>query len=129
MKSLCWRNYYWNSAVTWIDDQRVAIEGIGEDDEWMIGGVRIFDVTQSGSTATRSNTARELASFAGPAGSFLSDGTWLYSSDESGLSRWDLNDGSRTGHLPQFNPTHYHRAAGELVELRAGALVRLNIAR
>jgi hypothetical protein len=71
--------------------------------------------------------AREINAFAGPAGAFFSDGTWLFSSDETGLSRWDLVTGERTGHLPGFHPSQHHRSARELIELRDGLLVRMSI--
>ena len=48
---------------------------------------------------------RETEAFAGPAGSFFSDGRYLYSVDEDNLSRWDVSDGSRTGYFRGFKPT------------------------
>jgi len=112
--SMCARSYYWDGPLTWIDDSRVAIGGIGDDDIVMVDGARIFDVT----------TRSEIATFPGPTGRFFSDGTWLFSSDETGLSRWDPSSGERTGHLPGFQPTHHHRSARELACVIGGALVR-----
>jgi hypothetical protein len=126
-KHLCFRNYYWNHGFTWIDESRVAVGGIGDDDRLMVDGARIFDVTSSDKTRTCFNSGLELIEFSGPAGAFFSDGIWLYSSDKSGLSRWDFRDGARTGHLPTFKPTHHHRSAGELVQLFDGKLARLSI--
>lgn len=122
--ALCDRDYYWNSGVAWIAESTVAIGGIGEDDMYMIDGARIFDVTAPGSSHGQWHRARELRAFAGPAGEFFSDGVWLYSAGRTGLSRWSLDDGARTGHLPEFCPTHYHRGARELVHLVDGMLVR-----
>src|SRR5262249_48924840 len=34
-KVICSRDYYWDHAMTWLDDQRVAIGGLGEDDAYM----------------------------------------------------------------------------------------------
>lgn len=123
-KHLCSRDYYWDHAIAWIDEHRVAVGGIGEDDNLMIEGARIFDVTLTGSAGTRWTSACEISAFAGPAGIFFSDGTWLYSSDERGLSRWDFKGGACTGHLPKFRPTHHHRSAAELVQLIDGTLLR-----
>ncbi|MEZ4446946.1 MAG: hypothetical protein R3B72_48145 [Polyangiaceae bacterium] len=109
--SLCARDYYWDHALCWIDDDVIAVGGIGEDDAWIIDGARIFDAS----------TGRERLAFAGPGGTFFSDGASLYASDEGGLSRWDPRDGHRTGHVPGFRPTHHHRAAGELVSLQGSA--------
>jgi len=121
-------HYYWNRAATWLDERRVAIGGIGDDDLEIIPGARIFDVTSpDGPSACLrgvSGGAREVTAFAGPAGAFFSDGTWLFSSDEAGLSRWAPEDGARTGHLQNFNPAHHHRSAGELVQLINRVLVR-----
>lgn len=128
---LCARDYYWGHAVTWIDERFIAIGGIGEDDALMIDGVRIFDLTLSTDVHHFPDTgpcrAYELKAFPGPAGVFFSDGIRLFSSDESGLSRWDLADGARTGQIPNFRPTHHHRGANELIQLIDGATVRWKI--
>jgi hypothetical protein len=127
-QSLCARDGYWDHALTWLDDARIAIGGLGDDHADVIDGVRILDVSEPGERDQRFGSslpgARELAAFAGPAGSFFSDGRCLFSSDRSGLARWDLHDGSRTGFLQGFQPTHHHRGARELVQVVDGALVR-----
>jgi hypothetical protein len=128
---LCARNSSWNGPFTWIDDERAVVGGLGEDDADMVAGARVFDVTSRGDPGPGWRPdlpwAREIASFAGPAGAFFSDGKWLFSADETGLSRWDPITGERTGHVPGFRPSHHHRGARELVELRDAALVRLSI--
>jgi hypothetical protein len=123
-------HYYWNRAAAWLDERRVAIGGIGNDDVEIIAGARIFDATLPDSPARLrgvSGGAHELVEFAGPAGVFFSDGTWLFSSDETGLSRWDPKDGLQTGRLEGFHPTHHHRSAGELAQLIDGVLVRWSL--
>jgi hypothetical protein len=114
--------------MTWLDDQRVAIGGLSEDDAYMIDGARIFDVSAQGEPdpGDRADWAwpREIAAFAGPAGTFFSEDGCLFSSDQSGLSRWDVNDGSRTAYLHGFAPTHHHRKARELVQIADGSLIR-----
>jgi hypothetical protein len=99
-KDLCARSYYWDHAVSWLDDRRVAVAGIGDDDIQMVDGARIFDVTSLGSPNGRQRGhlrwAREVTAFPGPAGAFFSDETRLFSSDETGLSRWDPEEGVRT---------------------------------
>lgn len=114
--------------MVWLTDSAVAVGGIGDDDEVMIDGARIFDVTTLADPTSRWRQARELTCFAGPRGRFFSDGASLFSSDESGLSRWDPADGCRTGQLPGFCPTHHHRGAGELVQLADRVLVRWSTA-
>lgn len=94
----------------------------------MIEGARVFDVTQRGNLDPNARQdwkwAREITSFAGPSGLFFSDGVSLFSSDESGLSRWDVMEGVRTGQLKDFQPTHQHRGANELVQVKEGVLRR-----
>src|SRR5260221_894474 len=119
--------------MTWLDDQTLAVEGIGDDYEQMVEGVRIFDVREPGraSPLWRGDLGwrRQLRAFAGPAGRLFADRGSLYSAAGDGLSRWDPADGSRTGHLPGFSPTHHHRGANELAEMRDGVLLRWSTAR
>lgn len=130
-KAICARDYYWDHALIWLDDNRIAVGGLGDDDKDMIDGVRIFDISLSGRGGVRWRAdwpwPHELTAFPGPAGLFFSDGERLFSSDQSGLSRWGINDGFRTGYLQGFNPTHHHRGARELVQVVDDALVRWRI--
>ena len=128
---ICPRDDYWNGPFAWIDEERVAVGGLGDDDIRMVPGARVFDVSARGQPGQRWRSgwecAHEVNAFAGPAGLFFSDGKWLFSSDETGLSRWDPATGERTGHLADFRPSHHHRGARELVELRGAQLERLSI--
>ncbi|MGH9886370.1 MAG: hypothetical protein ACREBE_12625 [bacterium] len=128
---LCARNYYWDHAIAWLDDHRVVVAGIGDDDAEMIPGARIFDVTQRGNPSPGWSPhlpwARELLAFAGPSGQFFCEGGWLFSSSDTGLSRWDPTTGERTAQLAGFCPTHHHRAARELVQVVDRHLVRLTV--
>lgn len=129
-RDLCYRESFWNGAMTWIDDTRCAIGGIGPDRDAMVDGARIFDVPGSPERAPWNDEWRErqtVFAFGGPAGRFFSDGRWLFSADSSGLSRWDVSTGERTGHLSDFQPTHHHRGSGELVQLEEGVMIRLLI--
>jgi hypothetical protein len=131
--NLCHRAYYWGQAINWIDERFIAIGGIGADDELMIEGARIFDLAlstdahHSPAPDTSPWRAHEHKAFPGPAGVFFSDGMWLFSSDGTGLSRWDLTDGARTGQILNFRPTHHHRGANELIQLIDDAIVRWKI--
>lgn len=125
---MCGRVYYWNHAVCWIDETRLAIGGIGEDEDEMIDGARIFDITSPAvASSSWQSECREIATIQGPAGLFFSDGISLFSTEPSGLSRWDIAVGDRTGQIPRFNPTRHHRGARELAELAEGCLVRWRI--
>src|SRR5215813_7185227 len=92
---------------------------------------RIFDLTLSINAPHVPNKgpwrAHEHKAFPGPAGVFFSEGMRLFSSDGTGLSRWDLADGARTGQIPSFRPTRHHRGANELIQLIDGAIVRWKI--
>jgi hypothetical protein len=105
-----------------------VISGIGDDDADMVEGARVFDVTASGKASPEWRSdwkwALEVTAFAGPAGRFFTDGISLYSSSKEGLSRWCVEDGVRTGHLPDFEPTHHHRGARELVQLSENVFTR-----
>ena len=82
-QALCARDYYWDHAMVWIDDARIAVGGLGGDEESMIDGARIFDMHLSGDPDRWSNTerVREIATFPGPARTFFSEGRRLFSSD------------------------------------------------
>jgi hypothetical protein len=121
---ICTREYYWGQTICWIDEKRLVISGIGDDDEKMIDGARIFDVTLPGTASSNGRSPLETATIVGPAGLFFSDGTALFSADPAGLSRWDITCGVRTGHIIGFNPTQHHRRARELAQLIDGTLVR-----
>jgi hypothetical protein len=127
-REVCDREYYWDHGVAWLDEETVAIGGIGDDDTEIVDGARIFDITSTASAGPRWRSdlrwAREVTAFAGPAGRFFSDGAWLYSSGKDGMSRWDPKTGAQTGHIEGFCPTHYHMGSSELVQLAEGTLLR-----
>jgi hypothetical protein len=67
---------YWDRAVTWIGNNRVAIEDIGDDDTPAC--TRVFDLTKTRpSGRDRARQAAEVAVLYGPEGRFFSDGTTL----------------------------------------------------
>jgi hypothetical protein len=119
----------WDQGSTWIDDQRLAISRLGEEDENMSAGARVFDASSVGPPHPnwRGQWARELIAFPGPSGTFLSDGTWLFSSDPGGLSRWDPGTGELTGQIPGFEAKWYHRGARELAQIAEQTLVRVSV--
>lgn len=122
--SLDGRDYYWDHGMCWIDSRRVAIEGIGSDDDHMVHGVWIFDVTERHpSSKITWPTALELASFAGPRGQFFSDGTQLFTASDDGLSLWDIETGARVGLIRGFTPSRHALGFRELVEIRGDHLV------
>lgn len=80
---LAGRAYFWDHGMCWFDCERIALSGIGEDDDWMVDGARVF--TAAGPDSSRPDVpaarrlalavgsrraARELGAFAGPSGRF-----------------------------------------------------------
>lgn len=117
---VCDRAYYWDHAMTWIDSARIAVEGLGDDDEDMLPGARIFDTTRT----DQHGRVVELRAFEGPVGPFFSDGTRLFSGGASGLSIWDTDKGELLGSVPGISPTHHHAGARQFLQLADG-MVRL----
>jgi hypothetical protein len=103
--------------MCWIDENRLAISGLGDDDGWMLPGVRLFEP----------ETGRELNAFAGPAGRLHSDGHRLYSSGPDGLEIWNPDTGERTGRLPGFRPTRHHPGSGELAAFDGESFERWSV--
>ena len=127
-RDVCARAYYWDHGAAWLNEATLAIGGIGDSDGEMTDGARVFDITSIGSAGPgwRSGWlwAREVTTFAGPAGRFFCDGRWLYAAVESGLFRWDPTTGNQAGHIENFRPTHFHLGSGELVQLSERVLLR-----
>lgn len=129
--SLCHRWYYWDGPLCWVDHRTLAVWGYGEDDEWLIPAIRLFDVV----------SRQELRWFAGPeisaAGwpkniernpydSLLFD-TFLFSlSREKGIAVWDVARGERLLHDGSFCPDRYHRGAKRFVTLLPDGTFRLS---
>lgn len=113
-RALCQRAYHWDTPMCWTGENLLAISGIGSDDEAMLQGVRIFDVS----------TGVEVAAFAGPAGALFAGGGRLYSAAADGLEAWDPITGERTGTIPGFVPASHHTAAGELAGITGDILRR-----
>ncbi|MFK7790868.1 MAG: hypothetical protein AB8C95_15425 [Phycisphaeraceae bacterium] len=121
------RSYYWDCPMVWIDDARLAVGGIGVDDEEMIPGVRIFDVSYASDSSSRWRCAKEVKSFAGPKGKFFSDGVHLYSADIEGLSRWDAESGVRTGFTAGFVPSAFFCNSRVFSGIQDGSIVSARI--
>jgi hypothetical protein len=111
---LCQRRYYWNGPMCWIDANTLAISGLGDDDETMLPGLRVFDVA----------TGVEVRAFAGPAGALFASRGRLYSVAGGAASVWDPATGERISVLDAVNPTSHNPWTGELASIEAGQLIR-----
>ncbi|MEV7560476.1 hypothetical protein [Streptomyces sp. NPDC089795] len=121
--------YHWNRPLVWLDEDRLVLGGLGDDEEELLPGARVFDLGRRGQGAAGApEQPPEIASFGGPRGRvFAADGL-LFASSESGLEIWNPTTGSRLGALAGFHPTHHDRTRGELLELSALGLRRLRTA-
>lgn len=104
-RSLCQRAYFWGGSVCWIDQHTVAVWGYGADDEWLLPAVRFFDVP----------SGAEVAWFPGPAKQLTYDEYLFSSSEDDGLSVWDVATGERLFSDPTLTPTHYHRGSRQFL--------------
>ncbi|MEU6311054.1 hypothetical protein [Streptomyces sp. NPDC047014] len=108
--------YLWDRPVVWLDEDRLVLGWLGEDDLEKAPGARVFDLAAPGRDGT---DPVETAAFGGPEGRFFAADGLLYTASEAGLDIWDPAAGTRLGSLPGFRPTHHDPARGELVELSA----------
>ncbi|WP_367132668.1 MULTISPECIES: hypothetical protein [Streptomyces] len=126
-------DYYWNRPVAWLDDDRIVVGGLGDDEEELVPGARVFDLSRRGSGATEDAEfvaeVAEVATFGGPDGRFFAADGLLFSTPESGLEIWDPTKGARLAVIAGFRPTHHDLARGELIELSATGLRRWRTAR
>jgi hypothetical protein len=100
-RPLCWRDYFWDGPLCWVDDDRLAVWGYGTDDEWLVPAVRVFDAA----------SGRETYWFAGPRGEMVFDGVLFCVDLVDGTSVWDVGTGERLLRDAAFCPHRYHPGA------------------
>ncbi|UOZ02414.1 hypothetical protein [Amycolatopsis sp. WQ 127309] len=88
------RGYCWNRPMAWVDENTVALQGIGED-EPMLDGVELRDA----------GADRRIGMFAGPAGAMWAHRGLLHVTAEAGFEVWDPITGARIGFAEDFRPT------------------------
>ena len=107
LRTLCQRDYFWGRPLCWLDDLTLAIWGYGEDDDFIIPAVRVFDVA----------TGKESRWFAGPDGELAFD-TYLFAfSEEHGTTVWETKTGERLHLEPGLKPECYHPGAKVFISL------------
>jgi hypothetical protein len=129
-RSLGSREYYWNHGICWLDNGRVVVEGIGNDDELMVDGVIIYDIDRAAAgiverppgmlrpeIGTLLPSGEIVQAIAGPAGVLFASGHQLFSANDAGLSIWSVETEARFGFIPGFNPRYQDRVNGDLVAL------------
>ncbi len=83
LKSICRRYYFWEGSICWIDDRTVGVYGFGDDDDWIIPAIRVFDIID----------LKELYWFPGPDKKFVFDKYLFSTSHENGTKIWDIKTG------------------------------------
>ncbi|MES4792931.1 MAG: hypothetical protein C4321_08035 [Chloroflexota bacterium] len=115
-KALCWRDYYWDGPLCWINSRTLAVWGQGTDEENLFAAVRLFDVV----------SGEELGWFPGPVGELVFDEYLFSCAPEHGTSVWDVATGERLLHTPEFCPTTYHPGAREFLTWRPDGTLLLS---
>lgn len=100
-KSLGWRHYDWDRPFAWVDDDRAALFGYGEDDTWMLNAARIVDAA----------TGTELRWIFGPRGAFVVDRYLISIDDKDGAAVWDIDTGARLAREPALVRAWWHPGA------------------
>ena len=108
-RALCWRDYFWDGPLCWLDDTRLAVYGYGQDDQWLLPAARIFDAV----------TGTEQRWFPGPRGAFACDRE-LYSVADDGISVWHLERGARLARDARLVGARYHPSAKSFLTLGGG---------
>ncbi|WP_405435362.1 hypothetical protein OG373_01935 [Streptomyces avidinii] len=117
--------YYWDRSLVRLDEDRLVLEGLGDVEEELVPGARVFDLGRRGPDGPGGSAEPvETVTFAGPRGRFFAADGLLFSSSESGFEIWNPATGARLGTLAGFRPTHHDPIRGELIELSAIGLRR-----
>lgn len=106
-KVLCYRNYYWEGVICWIDANRVAVYGFGDDDNLILPAVRVFDVI----------SGKELFWFVGPDNWLIFDAYLFSSASKTGMKVWDINTGELLHVDKTMHPQVYHKGAKTFVTM------------
>lgn len=99
-RSLTQHDYFWDAPMCWLSETELAVWGIGDDDDWMTPGVRVFDA----------ETGRQLREFGGPMGHLAFDGYLFSFSTAFGTAVWDPISGEQLVAAPELQLLAYHPA-------------------
>lgn len=120
-RSLCWRDYYWDGPLCWIDDKTLAIWGYGTDDENLIPAVRIFNVESGEEIKCFFGPNVELKDkktpFHAPYNGLKFDKYLFALSEQNGTAVWDVETGERLLQESNFCPKEYHHGAREFLTI------------
>ncbi|SCX73748.1 hypothetical protein [Variovorax sp. EL159] len=115
LQSMPWRAYRWSDPMCWTGAHVLAVWGYGEDDQWMIPAVTLYDV-RSGEALRRfagpETAAAEgtdwRAAIARPGGALVFDQHLFACSERFGISVWDIADGVCLHRDATLKPLRHH---------------------
>jgi len=127
-KDICGRGYYWDGPMCWVDKQVLAVWGLGDDEETLIPGVMLFDVSTGqelkrfggplgGSKSEMIEASEKESSVYNAAGSLFFDEYLFSSMLGKPFSVWDVKDGARLLEVPDFTPVAYHYGTKEFLSV------------
>lgn len=138
---LCWRDYYWDGPLCWIDGQTLAVWGYGDDDERLLPAVLLFDVVtgtgqrwfagpldepHQGGWVRSSQDETAVYWRPGPP-RFLSFDAYLFAcSAAQGTAVWDVATGERLLYDASLRPLRYHRGARQFLALLPDGTFRVS---
>jgi hypothetical protein len=111
-----WRFYHWDVPLCWIDNKTLAVWGHGNDDDFMIPAVQIFDA----------ETGNRLHWFAGPKRGALYFDDYLIATSTDGTEVWDTQSGERLLHDAELTPINFHPKTHEFLSILTDASFRLS---
>lgn len=107
------RDYYWGGPLCWVDDTTLAVWGAGEDDDWLIPAIELYDA----------ETGRRIRWFAGVSRGTLFFDKHLFSVTATSTEIWNLESGARLATVADFTPLAHHPQTHEfLSRLSDGSL-------
>jgi hypothetical protein len=132
--TLCGRAYFWGGPICWIDNKTLAVWGYGNDDDWLLPAVRLFDVETG--TELRwfpgPQTSRDQKAFWEPTvpfhnGWMVCDELLFVCSVEHGVSVWDIAEGTWLCEDTSFYPGAYQRSTKTFLTLRSDGTFQLSV--
>jgi hypothetical protein len=138
LNRLCWRDYFWDGPTCWVGNRKIAVWGIGDDDYLMVPGIRVFDVESGKETGSFAGPVNEqvtetaeldgkVSNYVRSAGTLLFDRFLFSSAPAAGMTVWDVADGARLLHEPDFHPQGFHRGMKQFVTQRPDGSFRLTV--
>jgi hypothetical protein len=133
VRSMPWRAYRWSDPMCWTGDHVLAVWGYGEDDQWMIPAVTLYDV-RSGEAVRRFAGPETAATegtdwhavIANPGGALVFDHHLFACSDRFGISVWDVTDGACLHRDAMLKPRRHHATDRVFLSMEPDGTFRLS---